>query len=674
MFIKKTKKAISVMLSLSLVAYMSPVSSAADLVPVNNDLHVPFQAVAPQRVAITDFSIQSFEAKVKNILSPNKTLDSLAKPVELKAESDKPNVKTLADEASGDCGDGVTYSFVADTGTLTISGSGEMPNYYSYSSVPWDSYRDSITSVKIENGVTSIGNYAFYGCSSLTGSLIIPNSVTSIGGSAFRFCSGLTSVTIPNSVTSIGGCAFDWCSKLTSVTIPSSVTSIGIYAFRSCDKLTSINVDGNNSNYKSIGGILYSKYGTKLIQCPGGKTGAVSIPSSVTSIESDAFSSCSGLTSVTIPNSVTSIGGSAFSSCSGLTSVIIPNSVTSIGGSAFSSCSGLTSVALPNSVTEIGISAFYNCSGLTSVIYSGTSDPGASSSNVFYDCNKLTEVKVPTNYSSSTFCGKPASKCLEVGNCGTHVDWSFDTCSNTLTISGSGSMSSYSETQLYPWNSYRNSIKSIEIDDGVTSIGSLAFAICTNLESVKIPSSVTLIKSSAFSSCYNLISVELNNDYCVAWFKSTFPYQQIQSISLGGSISNISDNAFSGCNKLTSITIGNNVESIGQNAFADCSELTQISIPTSVSSISNSAFNGCSKLSAISVDENNSHFCSDDGILFNKDKTSLIRCPEGKSDIDSYTIPNSINSIDSNAFRNCKALTSITIPESVTNVGSNAFS
>ena len=156
--------------------------------------------------------------------------------------------------------------------------------------------------------VTSIGDQAFFYCSSLT-SITIPNSVTSIGSSAFRYCSSLTSITIPNSVSSIGVWAFAGCSSLTSVTIPNSVTSIGWYAFINCSSLTS-----------------------------------VTIPNSVTSIESGVFDGCISLTSVTIPNSVTSIGGYAFEYCSSLTSIDIPNSVTSIGEGAFGYCSSLTSI------------------------------------------------------------------------------------------------------------------------------------------------------------------------------------------------------------------------------------------------------------------------------------------------------------------------------------------
>ena len=224
-----------------------------------------------------------------------------------------------------------------------------------------------LTSVTIGNSVTSIGNSAFSGCIYLT-SVTIGNSVTSIGSGAFYGCKGLTSVTIPNSVTSIGGQAFYGCKGLTSVTIPNSVTSIGDRAFSGCSGLTSINVETNNPNYCSVEGVLFNKDKTRLIQYPGGKQGAYTIPNTVTSIGDRAFSGCSGLTSVTIPNSITSIGDYAFYGCRGLISVTIPNSVTSIGNSAFSGCSSLTSVTIPNSVTTIGEGAFYGCNNLMNVI------------------------------------------------------------------------------------------------------------------------------------------------------------------------------------------------------------------------------------------------------------------------------------------------------------------
>ena len=205
-------------------------------------------------------------------------------------------------------------------------------------------FENGVGTIEFNDDVTSIGDYAFFSCTTLT-NVTIPNSVTSIeskgyaASGAFEGCRGLTSITIPNSVTSINSYAFQSCTSLTSVTIGSGVTSIGGRAFNNCTSLISIAVDNGNTVYDSrdnCNAIIETETNLLIKGCEN-----TVIPNTVTSICDDAFSYCSSLTSVTIPDSVTSIDNSAFYYCSGLTEVTIPSGVTSIGSYAFSNCSSL---------------------------------------------------------------------------------------------------------------------------------------------------------------------------------------------------------------------------------------------------------------------------------------------------------------------------------------------
>ena len=313
---------------------------------------------------------------------------------------------------SGSCGENVTWTLTAD-GTLTISGTGAMTDYTYDSRSPWYSCRTYIKRVVMQQGVTSIGDRAFWDCSGLT-SVTIPDGVTSIGDSAFSGCTSLTTVTIPGSVTNVGQYAFYNCSSLTdiyyggygtdwqklNVSIPTSATvhfKDNIYGKGDCginvtweltgDGTLIISGTGRISNYSHDNNApWYScRAYIKRVVIQQGVTSignyafkgcsnlaSVTIPESVTSIGGSAFSGCTGLTSVTIPDSVTSIGNSVFSGCTALTAVTIPESVTYISGEVFSNCVRLARVTIPKSVTEISSKAFYYCDSLTDVYYAGT--------------------------------------------------------------------------------------------------------------------------------------------------------------------------------------------------------------------------------------------------------------------------------------------------------------
>ena len=531
----------------------------------------------------------------------------------------------------------------------------------------------SLTSITIPEGVTSIDSYAFDDCSSLTSINVSENNKNycSVDGVLFNkdkteliqypIKKEGTSYKIPNSVTSIGDSAFRRCKNLTSITIPEGITSIGYDAFYMCSSLTSINVSENNKNYCSVDGVLFNKDKTELIQYPIKKEGtSYKIPNSVTSIGDSVFRCCENLTSITIPNSVTSIGQEAFWGCSSLISITIPNSVTSIGDSAFFCCENLTSITIPESVTSIGRYAFDECSSLTSItIPNSVTSIG---DGAFRRCKNLTSITIPNSVTSigdSAFWGCSSLTNITIPEGITSIGYdAFYMCSSLTSINVSENNKNYCSVDGVLFNKDKTELiqypikkegTSYKIPNSVTSIGDRIFRWCENLTSITIPNSVTSIGQEAFLGCSSLTS-----------------------ITIPEGVTSIGSYAFYDCSSLTNITIPNSVTSIWDNCFEDCSSLTSITIPEGVTSIGHGVFNSCGNLTSINVSENNKNYCSVDGVLFNKDKTEIIKYPEGK-DGASYKIPEGVTRIENSAFNQCNNLTSLTISNGVINIADYAF-
>ncbi len=554
--------------------------------------------------------------------------------------------------------------------------------------------------------VTSIGRRAFEGCTNLK-SITIPNSVTEMGRRAFSGCSSLIGIAIPDSVTEIGKYAFDGCKSLTSITIPDGVTSIGDGAFYNCSSLTEIKVASENSNYVSVNGVLYNKDKTTIICYPAGKKGNnYKIPDGVTKVGSSAFIGCSSLTSITIPNSVTEIGYSVFEGCTNLKSITIPNGVTSIGDSAFEDCTSLKSITIPNSVTSIGDSAFEDCTSLTSItIPNGVTSIGDSA---FEGCTSLTSITIPNSVTSigfGAFIGCSSLTSITIPDSVTCIgDSAFNGCTSLTSITIPDSVTSIGESAF----SGCSSLASITIPDSVMSIGNDAFHECSSLTSITIPNSVTSIGDYAFLGCSRLTAIDVNTDnkdytsvngvlfyndktiICYPAGKKGNNYKipdgvtsicryafsgctSLTSITIPDSVTEIGGSAFENCSSLTSITIPDSVTSIGIGAFVGCSSLTSIMIPDNVTYIGGAVFADCSSLTEIKVSTQNAKYVSVNGVLYNKDKTTIMCYPAGKKD-KNYKILDGVTEICTSAFNGCSSLTSITIPDSVTEIGVSAFS
>ena len=542
--------------------------------------------------------------------------------------------------AAGFTVDGIAYTIISSTSPFTVSVSSKSPIYTGTVTIP-----AKVNYNSIDYSVTTIGDYVFQNCTGLA-SVTIGNSVLSIGDFAFDNCTGLNAVTIGSSVTSIGFHAFYGCNSLISVTIPNSLTTIGPGAFMYCTAL--FYVDVNNPNYSGSNGVLYNKSQTTLVQCPVSKTGSFVIPSSVTSVGSYSFNGCSGLTSVIIPNSVTAIGSNAFDACTGLTTVAIPNSVTSIGYYVFYGCSGLTYVNIPNSVTSIGPYAFYYCTGLTFVII-----PNSVTSighDAFWKCSGLTALTIPasvTSIGNSAFAYCTGLTSIYADG-PTPVDLSSSsdvfgninktTCTLYVPID---SKSLY--TAAYQWQDFAN-IK--ERSTAGFTVGGIAYLITSSTS----PKTVEVAYGGNYTSEVSIpASVSYN--------------------SISYSVTTIGNYAFDQCTGLSSITIPGSVTNIGSYAFYKCTGLTSISIPSSVTSIGKYAFtfNSC----LYDVNSNNSNYSGIDGVLYNKNQTTLIQFPVSKTG--SFIIPSTVTSIRDGAFENCSGLISVSLHNSVTFIGDHAF-
>ena len=601
-------------------------------------------------------------------------------------------------ETSGSCGANLDWSIEPSTGHLTITGTGDMDNYGD-SDTRWGG--NTVRSVDFPDGLTSIGNNAFSGCEMT--SVTIPDNVTSIGQFAFDNCRNLTALSIGSGVTSINGSAFFNCDSLTSVTIPDNVTyiganafayngslvsinigkgvsSIGDYPFVHCDSLVSFTVSEMNEAYRSIDGVLFNKSGSVLIVYPQSKVcEEYTVPDTVTTISDYAFENCpflglvilpdsttyigycsfqkSSITSVTMGPDVSFIGAYAFYRCSNLTSAVIPDNVTSILALTYYGCTGLTSAVIPDSITSIENSAFEKCSNLTTVsIGSGVTDIETAA----FRETGITTVNIPnsvTNIGARAFYRCPELVSVTIGSGVTTLGENvFAECGKLESITVSGDNTAFS------------SLDGVLFDKGKTTL--LQYPVCKGGQSYTVPSTVSSIADAAFAFNNRLTSVTMPDSVTTLGTKAFRDCPNLTSLTLGSGLANIGNEAFRDCCALTSITMPDSVTSVGSNAFTGCSRLSTVTIGSGTTAIADNAFTDCPVISSFTVSGDNTAYSSVDGVLYSKNVTRLLKYPSTKESA-AYSIPDTVTTIDENAFYRCYGLRSLTVPDGVLNLPGN---
>lgn len=636
--------------------------------------------------------------------------------------------------ASGESDNGIRWS-LSDDETLTLSGNGPLDAFFTdgmglfwlaydckrivvkegITSISANAFAGlSVTSVVLPQTVTSIGNHAFYECTSLT-DINIPSSVTYVDEYAFEDCSSLpvidglryagsvlveatdatrTSYSIKSGTRFIASNAFLSCTELTDIDIPSSVISIGAGAFMECDKLPVID------------GIRYA--GTALVAAVDNGRTSYNIKPGTRFIMDFAFKGCDQLTDITLPSSVIQVGKLAFKGCTALQNPVfnstvfaalphdfsgsytIPSGIKYIAGGACSECTGLTEVGLPATVMEIGPLAFDGCTSLKalSLPESGLLRIGDYAFNgcalktftmpatiesvgeaVFVDCEELTEL----TYAKGTKIVVPT--------------W-FDGWSKVIVPEGVSTLglSAFMQCQY---------LTDIKLPSTLTRIGTNAFAMCLNLHSLDLPAGVSYIGQMAFTMSGLTSPVYTSTRFFY------MPQSYRGSYTIPDGIKSVEVGAFYGCEGVASVTMPNSVTDMGmlaflesgiksitlssslrsipESAFSECKLLKSITIPASVTSIDDFAFHG-SGLTSVSIPDNVSSIGY--GAFSGTSLTSVL-LPSALTEIDQETfsgcplkevkIPCSVHTIGPEAFEYCSELSSVEISEGVTSIGYNAF-
>lgn len=443
---------------------------------------------------------------------------------------------------------------ITDDGVLTITGSGDIPDFsYKYPSPFKDS--EMIKKVVVSEGVTSIGDNVFFGCKNLK-----------------------------------------------TINIPETVTSISPYAFDGCSTIKAIEVNANNNKFSAVNGVLFNKSKSKLLRFPINKHVTIyEIPDSVIEIGELAFAGCKNISSVVITNRVKNIGFGAFSGCLSLTSVDISSGISYISESCFYGCTNLTSLSIPDSVVHIGGNAFANCENLVSVKFGeGITDIGE---EAFMNCISLNYIEIPDSVKSigfKVFSGCTALRSILLPDTIENIEHSA--FKNTAYYN---EPSNWKEDVLYIDNHLIEAKKSLsgdyKIEMGTINIADEAFYGCVELIYVEMPLSLKKIGDSVFSECSNLTYVEISETVDTIGNLAFSNCGSLKLIDIPDSVTYLGNSAFGNCTGLTVVSLGNGLSSVSKFAFYNCDSLISVRIPDGITVLETYAFNGCDKLDSVAI-------------------------------------------------------------------------
>lgn len=557
---------------------------------------------------------------------------------------------------NGTCGDNLTWSLDAESGTLTVSGSGDMSDFI-VGGAPWYSVRAYVKYVVVGDGVISIGNNAFYDCSALE-KITLPQSLKSIDKNALRDCEKLKEAILPSSLEIVDTQAF-YASGIEQISIPASVKNIGKDAFGWCMDLTSFSVDSDNRIYSSDNyGVLFNKDKSELIKFPCNSPETdYSVAEGVKHIAENAFENGINLKNVSVPASVSEIGYGAFYNCA-LENIVVsdsnadysndaygvlfdkdktylvqypissdnevyimPDSVTAVQNGAFANAESLKGIALSENIKAIESYAFLYCGSLEYLhIPAGVTEIGEEIIDTgAYICsdseNCFAKDYAQANGFTFKVCTAHTSgrEIMASGNCGESALWILY-ADGEIVIFGAGAVDDF-EKDGAPWSAYAEYIKKATFKEGITNVSDNAFNGCELLDETNLASSVSSIGESAFKGCSALEEIDISVSVTEIG-ADAFDGSAVKNVNYDGTVTqwcaiefgnekanpaSVADALFVGGEELGYCVIPDGATKIGAYAFAGYEKLSGIEIPESVSEIGAGAFAGCDGLKYVHI-------------------------------------------------------------------------